>query len=95
MLHGSKVMAKKYGYDFNLSLDDIRIPDKCPVLNIPLFFTAGRRTENTPSLDRLDNNKGYVKGNVAVISWRANQIKRDASLEELRALVDFLERYGG
>lgn len=42
---------------------------------------------NAPSIDRFDNNKGYEKGNVAVISWRANNLKRDATLDELQKVV--------
>lgn len=43
-----------------------------------------------PSLDRTDNRKGYVRGNVRVISFRANQIKNDASADELRALAEYV-----
>jgi hypothetical protein len=79
------------GWDCNLTLEDTQIPAQCPVLGIPLFFTPNQRTDNTPSLDRRDNAKGYVSGNVFVISWRANQIKRDATPEELRKLISYME----
>ena len=46
----------------------------------------------TPSLDRINPKLGYVKGNVQVISWRANNIKRDATAEELRLVADFVAR---
>ena len=49
-----------------------------------------KRHNGSPSLDRIDNTKGYIKGNVKVISWRANAIKKDATLEELKALVNYL-----
>ncbi len=52
----------------------------------------GVQAGSTPSLDRIDSSLGYVKGNVWVISWRANHIKTDASLEELKQLVAGLER---
>jgi hypothetical protein len=80
--------------EFNLTQEDVRIPEVCPVLGIPLYFTAGHRTDNTPSVDRLDNTRGYVRGNIAVISWRANLIKRDTTLKELEALVMYLKRGG-
>jgi hypothetical protein len=53
-----------------------------------------RREPNSPSLDRIDNTKGYVPGNVWVISWRANDLKRNATLEELKLLVAALEELG-
>jgi hypothetical protein len=61
---------------------------RCPVLGV-LFVTEGRHPYN-PSVDRLDPSKGYVRGNIAIISWRANAIKRDATLAELEALVKWL-----
>ncbi len=44
----------------------------------------------SPSLDRLDNTLGYIPGNVQVISWKANQIKSNATLQELQAIVAWL-----
>jgi len=96
MLAQAKVNAKLGGrdLDFNLDLVDIVIPSHCPVLGIPLDCAAERPSNNLPSLDRIDNNRGYLKGNVWVISWRANLLKKDASLAELKALVTALETRG-
>ncbi|MHB8563307.1 MAG: hypothetical protein ACYDDA_05035 [Acidiferrobacteraceae bacterium] len=71
---------------------DIIIPKTCPLLGIALERKPGVQAGSTPSLDRIDSSLGYVKGNVWVISWRANHIKTDASLEELKQLVAGLER---
>ena len=49
------------------------------------------QVENFPSLDRIDNSKGYVPGNIAVISMRANMIKNNATLAELKAIVAYIE----
>ena len=84
--------AKKLGLDFNLELLDIVIPETCPLLGIVLERKTGIQADSTPSLDRIDSSLGYVKDNVWVISWRANNIKRDATLEELKKLVDGLEK---
>lgn len=86
-----KTRAKRNGVPFTLTLEDIVIPPLCPVFHIPL--TCGSREDNelSPSLDRIDNNKGYIKDNVWVISRKANTIKNNASLEELKALVAALE----
>jgi hypothetical protein len=91
LLSLAKSGAKSKGREFSLDLSDIVIPDRCPVLGIPLDCTVKRPADNLPSLDRIDNSKGYIKGNVWVISWRANYIKRDSTLSELRSLVTALE----
>jgi len=62
---------------FDLSDGDLVVPEKCPVLGIPLFRTRGKVADNTPTVDRLIGHLGYVRGNVSVISWRANCLKRD------------------
>ena len=49
-------------------------------------------SNDSPSLDRINNLIGYVEGNVAWISFRANQIKSDASYEELKQVLDYLEK---
>lgn len=46
--------------------------------------------ECSPSLDRVNIDKGYIKGNIAVISNRANRIKSDATIEEIKALYEYM-----
>lgn len=81
MLIASRGRAKAKGWDHDITLEDIMIPDLCPVLGIPM---------ESASLDRFDNRLGYVKGNVRVISTRANELKRDATLEEMQAIVAYM-----
>jgi hypothetical protein len=88
----AKSRAKRLGLEFTITVEDIEIPERCPLLDIELSFGVGMVTHSSPSLDRKDSSKGYVKGNVWVISWRANVIKRDATLDELRLIVAGLER---
>lgn len=88
----AKARALKQGVPFDLCPDDIVFPTHCPVLGIPLFFTEGGRTDNTPSLDKLIPEKGYVKGNIKIISWKANRLKNNATLDELKKLVVYLEQ---
>ena len=92
MLSRARASAKKHGWNFNLELSDIVIPKTCPLLGIVLERKAGVQADSTPSLDRIDSSLGYVKGNVWVISWRANHIKTDASIEELKLLVVGLDK---
>ncbi|WP_157272543.1 hypothetical protein [Azonexus hydrophilus] len=92
MLSCAKERAKRLGLEFNLDLSDIVIPTHCPVLGIELN-PANRDMYSTPSLDRIDSRKGYTKGNVIVVSTRANLLKKDATPDELRMLADFYEQY--
>lgn len=92
LFFGAKARAKKAGLDFNLTLDDIIVPEVCPLLNIPIFQSLRKTSPNSPSLDRINSHNGYVKGNVWVVSHKANRLKSDASREELKLLTDNLEK---
>lgn len=67
------------------------VPSHCPILGLPLFVMVGTKGggPNSPSLDKIEPSRGYVPGNVIVISNRANRLKSDASVEELRAIASF------
>lgn len=88
----AKTRANKSQLSFTLELKDIIIPKKCPYLKIPLKIGEGYATPNSPSLDRIDNFKGYIPGNVQVISWRANSLKQDATLQELVLLGKYARK---
>jgi hypothetical protein len=90
MLQRAKVRAAKNGIEFDLVLADIVIPDCCPILGTPLVVNAGGPGRSSPSLDRIDVSKGYVRGNVQVISYRANTMKNDAPPEELRQFATWV-----
>ena len=94
MLNRSKSRARRKGFEHTIELEDIIIPTHCPLLGIPLFKGDDKVCPNSPSLDRIDSNLGYVKGNVWVISYKANTIKSNASIEELNTiatnLADFI-----
>lgn len=91
LLWYARSSAKKRGSECTITMDDISVPDRCPVLGIPLVYADGPRNDATPSIDRIDPAKGYIPGNVHVVSWRANKIKQDATLTELRSWVRVLE----
>lgn len=91
MLSGARLRAKRRGLPFNITLEDVPIPDKCPILGIPLIVGNSKPSGNSPSLDRFDPCLGYVKGNVWVISQRANMLKNNGTLEEFKLLVQALE----
>ncbi len=92
-LKSARKRAKAKDLPFDLTIDDIFIPDMCPVLSIPLFGGVGKASDNSPSLDRITPHKGYVKGNVAVISTRANRIKSDATYREVQMVAEWIKQF--
>lgn len=91
LCQAAKTRAQRSGLEFNITPDDFDIPESCPVFGIPLKQSAGGRSPSSPSLDRIDASKGYVKGNIEVISWRANDLKKDATPEELVQLSAYVQ----
>jgi hypothetical protein len=100
-----KQRAKQKGLPIDIDAEYIKSiwTDTCPVLGIPLYsaiFESGlsrkesraRPKDNSPTIDRIDPSKGYVKGNVCIMSYRANMIKNCGSIEEHKKIVSFLER---
>ena len=87
--------ARTSGREFSIGIEDIIIPEYCPYLGIKLTNITGQgRHFTNPSLDRKDNSKGYVPGNVEVISWRANRMKSNATPNELLKFADaILKRF--
>ncbi len=86
MLYAARLRAKKRGWDCNIDVSDIVIPATCPVLGIPIERGQSRLSKTSPTLDRVDTTKGYVKGNVRVISNKANMCKSDMTPEQIRSL---------
>ena len=85
--HVAKKRSSIRNLEFNITLEYLEsiYPDDslCLLLNIPLDWDSPNKHPSTPSLDRIDNSKGYIKGNVQWVSWRANQLMRDATPDEL------------
>ena len=97
LLYAARNRAKRNGLECTITVDDIVIPELCPALGIKLEARIGAGRQNrgdiggSPSLDRIDNSKGYTPGNVAVISLRANMIKTNATAAELKAVAAYIE----
>ena len=92
MLVSTRSRAKRKEIDFNISKEDLFLPSHCPILGSELIIGKGKCTANSPTIDRIDSSKGYVRGNVHVISHRANTIKSDANLEELHLVYKYMRR---
>ena len=86
MLSRARSRAQRSGIEFSLELQDISIPEFCPVLGIPIRIGEGRQA-GSPSLDRIVPSWGYMPDNVRVISDHANRLKSDHSLKKLRELA--------
>jgi hypothetical protein len=83
MLASAKSRAKKKNIPFNLELSDIKIPQFCPLLGMELQRNKnGECRDTSPSLDRKTPELGYVKGNVWVISQKANMMKNNGTIDE-------------
>lgn len=87
-----KNRAKSKEIPFNIGHEDIIIPEHCPVLGLKLEKNEGKPGFNSPSLDRINPDYGYIKGNVQVISHRANMLKSSGTVEELRKVLAFMEK---
>jgi hypothetical protein len=88
-----KANATKTGAEFTVDFGELTFPTHCPILGIELDYFAENRAENTVSFDRIDSNKGYISGNVVVVSWRANRIKNDGTADEHQKIADFLYQF--
>lgn len=93
MVSNAKERATKKGLEFNLEDNDIYIPELCPLLNVPFVLGEKGNYEYTPTIDRIDNTKGYTKNNIWVITKKANSMKNSATLTELRTFCTNVLRY--
>ena len=82
-LYQIKHRAIKAGMLFDLDAESLELPDFCPILGIKLKFNTGGADDNSYSMDRIDNTKGYTKDNAQIISLKANRLKSNATLDEL------------
>jgi hypothetical protein len=93
MLYSAKQRAKQSNLEFNLEINDIQIPERCPVLGITLERgNTNADKDSSPSLDKILPEKGYVKGNVQVISNLANRMKSNATFAQMVAFANWVKR---
>jgi hypothetical protein len=85
LLNKARRSAIKNRYECNLTIDDIEIPKSCPYLNIKLTFNKkNNKDSNYASIDRIDSSKGYIKGNVMIISRMANTMKNSSTIDQMK-----------
>ncbi|MBP5855693.1 hypothetical protein KAJ83_01630 [Marivibrio halodurans] len=89
--------AKRRGLAFDLTLEEIEFPRRCPALGVHLSYlppqTRGKKRPEVFSFERLDNDFGYVPGNVVIVSHKANSLKSDLSAEQLLRAGEFFTRH--
>ncbi len=93
----SRARQNKLPYDKDLS--KLVLPDICPVLGVVLNYSRNYKRKvsligpqpDSPSLDRIAPERGYVFANLRVISWRANLLKRDATIDEIKHVLAYME----
>jgi hypothetical protein len=90
-----KASAKKRNIPFDLTVSQLYSlswPVTCPILNIPLRFNKGLVQDNSYSIDRIDNSKGYSIDNIIIISYKANRLKNNGTIEELKLIQEFYQQ---
>lgn len=87
MLSAAKKRAALKGVPFDLGLGDIAIPEICPLLGVTLAVGAKTICDASPSLDRIHNDAGYVRGNIIVVSYAANRAKGALCADQLLKLA--------
>lgn len=91
MIDGAKIRALKANVPCTITEADIQIPIYCPALGLPLMVNKGKPKDNSATLDRIIPSLGYVPGNIAVISHKANRIKNDGTAQDLRNIADWMD----
>lgn len=92
LLKNSKTRARLKALPHDILLEDIIIPEYCPVFkDIRLSVINPKSQFDSPSLDRIKPELGYVKGNVIVMSHLANTIKSNGTAEQHRMIADWMD----
>lgn len=94
MVVAAKARAKRDSLPFSITVEDIRIPDVCPVLGLPIYRGKGQggHCDNSPSLDQFVPGAGYTKENTRVICNRANVLKGNGTAAEHKAIASYIEQ---
>jgi len=81
-----KARSKRKNIEFDISIDDIIMPNRCPILGVKLIKSEIGAKANSATIDRINPNKGYTKENIIVISHLANRMKSNANHEQIEKL---------
>lgn len=93
LFRSAKQRSKNEGVVFNLEVQDIEVHSNCPVCNVEMKVSSKKGgTTSSPTLDKIIPEKGYVKGNIAVICKLCNSTKGSGSAELHRKIADYIEK---
>jgi len=96
LLNASKQRASIKNIEHSITVEDLKdIYPKdgcCPVFGFKLEFGNAGFRDHSPSIDKIDPSKGYTKDNIQILSWRANRLKADSTVEELEMLLAYLKQ---
>ena len=93
LLNAAKHRAMTRGLPFSIIAADVPVPALCPILGIPLWVSVNEGQggkPNSPSIDRIRPELGYVPGNVRVISHLANMMKSCATPDQLITFAEWV-----
>ncbi len=102
MITRTKKRAQKYGREVIITYEDLLpLPTHCSILGLELVYRSKKLNDKkqaqgeaaSASLDRIDSTRGYVPGNVRIISWRANTLRNNGTYAEMEAVARDLEAY--
>ena len=93
--------ARVRGIPFSITEEDLDMPEFCPILGVKILYDRSKRlakrskgTHNhAPSVDRINSSLGYVKGNVAIVSMKANRIKNEGTIDEHQKVIDYMKKH--
>lgn len=91
MLNNAKKRASNKGLEFSLTKEDIVIPELCPILKVPFIIGTKENYDFTPTIDRIDNSKGYTVDNIQIITNKANSMKNSANFEMLHNFAEYIK----
>lgn len=87
-----KANATRNGDVFTVEFSELVFPEVCPILGIPIDYESEGVSEGSPSFDQIAAGRGYISGNVCVMSWRANRIKNNGTAEEHKKIAEWLTK---
>lgn len=88
----AKARAKKLKREFTITIGDVVIPKYCPVMDMELKFSDTKGVSpSSPTIDRVDNSKGYTPKNIRVISHKANTNKKNMTRDMVQRLLDYID----
>jgi hypothetical protein len=82
--------GKNRNISVKIDSEDILLKKQCPILGIPIIYGNSYTTDNSPSIDRINNELDYTKSNIQLVSMLANRMKNSANNEQLIKFAEYI-----